>query len=127
MPIDINDENVFSLQEIEDKGKIYLNSVELNLQTFKIYLNQQLLTEYKGKEDEKIIDIRKKLGNQISSEAKFLMQNETKIEEEDEDGEDGFSISDIKKDNIIYIIDETKEKEKEIEKEKVKHKETKKK
>jgi hypothetical protein len=113
MPIDINDESEFSLQEIEDNAKVYLKNDTSNLQSFKIYLNQQLLTEYMGKEDDKIINVRNKLGNTISSGAQFLMQNNTIIEKEDEEGEDGFTISDIQKENIIYIIDKTKQQEKE--------------
>ena len=113
MPIDINDESEFSIQEIEDNGKVYLKNDTSNLQSFKIYLNQQLLTEYMGKEDDKIINVRNKLGNTISSGAQFLMHNDTKIEKEDEEGEDGFTISDIQKENIIYIIDKTKQQEKE--------------
>ena len=112
MPIDINDESEFSIQEIEDNGKVYLKNNTSNLQSFKIYLNQQLLTEYMGKEDDKIINVRNKLGNTISSGAQFLMHNDTIIEKEDEEGENGFTISDIQKDNIIYIIDENKKQEK---------------
>ena len=106
MPIDINDENEFTLEDIEDKGKIYLMNDSSNTKSFEVYLNNQLLTKYEGNDEEKIIKIRKHLGNQMSSEAKFLLQNETVIENEDEDGDDGFKISDIIKDNIIYIIDE---------------------
>ena len=49
-PIDIIDESKFSIQEIENNGKVYLKN-DSNLQSFKIYLNQQLLTEYMGKEE----------------------------------------------------------------------------
>ena len=41
------------------------------------------------------------------------MHNDTIIEKEDEEGENGFTISDIQKENIIYIIDKTKQQEKE--------------
>jgi len=115
MPIDINDENEFTLEDIEDKGKIYLMNESSNTKSFEVYLNNQLLTKYEGNDEEKIIKIRKHLGNQMSSEAKFLLQNETVIENEDEDGDDGFKISDIIKDNIIYIIDEKKIKKEEKE------------
>lgn len=115
MPIDINDENEFTLEDIEDKGKIYLMNDSSNTKSFEVYLNNQLLTKYEGNDEEKIIKIRKHLGNQMSSEAKFLLQNETVIENEDEDGDDGFKISDIIKDNIIYIIDEKKIKKEEKE------------
>ena len=115
MPIDINDENEFTLEDIEDKGKIYLMNDFSNTKSFEVYLNNQLLTKYEGNDEEKIIKIRKHLGNQMSSEAKFLLQNETVIENEDEDGDDGFKISDIIKDNIIYIIDEKKIKKEEKE------------
>ena len=50
-PIDIIDESKFSIQEIENNGKVYLQNDTSNLQSFKIYLNQQLLTEYMGKEE----------------------------------------------------------------------------
>ena len=115
MPIDINDENEFTLEDIEAKGKIYLMNDSSNTKSFEVYLNNQLLTKYEGNDEEKIIKIRKHLGNQMSSEAKFLLQNETVIENEDEDGDDGFKISDIIKDNIIYIIDEKKIKKEEKE------------
>lgn len=103
VPIEIEDENDFSLENIDNSGKIYLKRSVSNLSLFKIFVNGTYFTDYSGNENDKIINLRKKYENQIGKEFKFMMQNEFEIEKQDEEGENGFIIQDIQKDNIIYI------------------------
>ena len=101
-PIDINDENKYCIEEIEKSGKIFLTYNTSIVKSYKIYLNEEFLTDYKGNEDEKLINIRKNLGDRINLESYFLF-NDSKIEKENKDGEDCFTIRDIEKEGVIYI------------------------
>ena len=101
VPIDIEDEYKYILKEIEDTGKIYLQH-----NTYKIIFNEKFLTDYFGDESEKLINLRKILGDKIPLNSIFLYQNNVKIEKEDEEGENAFTLSDIQKDRKIFIIQE---------------------
>ena len=116
VPIEIEDENDFSLENIDNSGKIYLQQSTSNLNSYKVYLNEKYLSDYNGNENGKLIILRKKFENQIGKDFQFLMQNETQVEKEDEDGEDGFTIQDIQKDGIIYIISDNTQENTETEK-----------
>ena len=107
-PIEIIDEKEYTIQDVEQSGKIFLKHDSSNLKTYKIYLNKIYLTDYEGREEEKIEKIRKFLRDLINNESYFLYNN-TRIEKENEVGEDGFTIKDIQKNNIIYIEQQKKE------------------
>ena len=109
-PIDINDENKYCIEEIEKSGKIFLTYNTSIVKSYKIYLNEEFLTDYKGNEDEKLINIRKNLGDRINLESYFLF-NDSKIEKENKDGEDCFTIRDIEKEGVIYINQKKKREE----------------
>jgi hypothetical protein len=102
-PIDIEDEQDFTLENIDKAGKIYLSHSNGELKSFQIYSDGNFLINYQGNENENIKNIRKTLENKINKDFLFLLKNESKIEKEDENDEDGFSLSDIEKDGIIYI------------------------
>lgn len=114
VPIEISDEKDFTLEEIGSTGKIYLKHDDSNLKTFKIHLNGKYLFDYNANENEKLYDLRKKLGDKINVNYVFLMKNDNKVEKEDETGEGCFAILDIEEKGIIYLEEEEDKNIKEI-------------
>ena len=106
IPILIEDETKFTLEDIEDSSKIYLKTS--NQKNFKIYLNGKLLIDYNGNEKEKLKSLRKNLGNKININCQFLLKNDNKIDIEDEEGDEGFTIGEIEKNGNIYIEENNK-------------------
>jgi len=106
IPILIEDETKFILEDIEDSSKIYLKTS--NQKNFKIYLNGKLLIDYNGNEKEKLKSLRKNLGNKININCQFLLKNDNKIDIEDEEGDEGFTIGEIEKNGNIYIEENNK-------------------
>ena len=89
-PIDINEEEDYTLEEIAKEEKVFLKHDISNLQNFQIHLNGKLLTNYSGANDEKLNTLRKNLGNKINDNSQFLDKNNSKIDKEDEEGENGY-------------------------------------
>ena len=102
--IDVDDEVDYTLEDIEDSGKIHLTE---NKKLFKVYLNSQFIYDYQGNEDEKIMILRKHLGDKINNDAHFLY-NDSEIDIPDEGGEDGFTLKDIQIEGKIYLIQNKK-------------------
>lgn len=102
--IDVDDEVDYTLEDIEDSGKIHLTE---NKKFFKVYLNSQFIYDYQGNEDEKIMILRKHLGDKINNDAHFLY-NDSEIDIPNEGGEDGFTLKDIQIEGKIYLIQNKK-------------------
>lgn len=105
-PINIDDEQNYSLEEISKDEKVFLKHDSSNFESFQIYLNGNLLTDYEGSKDEKLSNLRKNLSSKIKKTAYFIDQNKSKIDKENEEGEDAFTINDILLDGNIFIQQE---------------------
>ena len=64
-------EQKYSLEEISKDDKVFLKHDSNNFETFQIYLNDNLLTDYEGSKYEKLNNLRKNLSNKIKKKCLF--------------------------------------------------------